>query len=397
MQKYRLTIFSCFLSYIVQAVIINFAPLLFLTFQDEFDIKLEQITLLVTLNFVTQLLTDLASSKFIHKIGYRKGMLLAHGFAFTGMVLLTFLPNILGGFVGLLIPVIIYAMGGGLLEVLVSPIVEACPTKNKAGIMSLMHSFYCWGVVATVLLSTGFFVWFGISNWRFMALVWALLPLTCFILFLKVPIYHINPEGEDKPNYKELFTQKIFLVMLVLMLCAGASELAVAQWASTFAETALGLDKTMGDLLGVCGFSLTMAIARMGYAKFSERLPLKKAMLSCVVLCIISYLMIGLSSSAVVGLIGCILCGFSVGLFWPGTFSLATVSVKGCSTTMFALLALAGDMGCTSGPTVVGLVAGLTQNGFKGGILASVVFPILLLVGLLLLGKTKDSSENIKH
>lgn len=397
MQKYRLTIFSCFLSYIVQAVIINFAPLLFLTFQDEFDIKLEQITLLVTLNFVTQLLTDLASSKFIHKIGYRKGMLLAHAFAFTGMVLLTFLPNILGGFVGLLIPVIIYAMGGGLLEVLVSPIVEACPTKNKAGIMSLMHSFYCWGVVATVLLSTGFFVWFGISNWRFMALVWALLPLTCFILFLKVPIYHINPEGEDKPNYKELFTQKIFLVMLVLMLCAGASELAVAQWASTFAETALGLDKTMGDLLGVCGFSLTMAIARMGYAKFSERLPLKKAMLSCVVLCIISYLMIGLSSSAVVGLIGCILCGFSVGLFWPGTFSLATVSVKGCSTTMFALLALAGDMGCTSGPTVVGLVAGLTQNGFKGGILASVVFPILLLVGLLLLGKTKDSSENIKH
>ena len=397
MQKYRLTIFSCFLSYIVQAMIINFAPLLFLTFQDEFDIKLEQITLLVTLNFVTQLLTDLASSKFIHKIGYRKGMLLAHALAFTGMVLLTFLPNILGGFVGLLIPVIIYAMGGGLLEVLVSPIVEACPTKNKAGIMSLMHSFYCWGVVATVLLSTGFFVWFGISNWRFMALVWALLPLTCFILFLKAPIYQINPEGEDKPNYKELFTQKIFLVMLVLMLCAGASELAVAQWASTFAETALGLDKTMGDLLGVCGFSLTMAIARMGYAKFSERLPLKKAMLFCVVLCIISYLMIGLSSSAVVGLIGCILCGFSVGLFWPGTFSLATVSVKGCSTTMFALLALAGDMGCSSGPTVVGLVAGLTQNGFKGGILASIVFPILLLVGLLLLGKTKDPSENIKH
>lgn len=397
MQKYRLTIFSCFLSYIVQAMIINFAPLLFLTFQDEFDIKLEQITLLVTLNFVTQLLTDLVSSKFIHKIGYRKGMLLAHALAFTGMVLLTFLPNILGGFVGLLIPVIIYAMGGGLLEVLVSPIVEACPTKNKAGIMSLMHSFYCWGVVATVLLSTGFFVWFGISNWRFMALVWALLPLVCFILFLKVPIYQINPESEDKPNYKELFTQKIFLVMLVLMLCAGASELAVAQWASTFAETALGLDKTMGDLLGVCGFSLTMAIARMGYAKFSERLPLKKAMLFCVVLCIISYLMIGLSSSAVVGLIGCILCGFSVGLFWPGTFSLATVSVKGCSTTMFALLALAGDMGCSSGPTVVGLVAGLAQNGFKGGILASIVFPILLLVGLLLLGKTKDPSENIKH
>ena len=396
MQKYRLTIFSCFLSYIVQAVIINFAPLLFLTFQDEFDIKLEQITLLVTINFVVQLLTDLASSKFIHKIGYRKGMLLAHAFAFTGLFSLTFLPNILGGFVGLLIPVIIYALGGGLLEVLVSPIVEACPTKNKAGIMSLMHSFYCWGVVATVIFSTGFFVLCGINNWRYMSLIWALIPLVCFILFLKAPIYQINPEGEDKPNYKELFSQRIFVVMLLLMVCSGASELAVAQWASSFAETALKLDKTMGDLLGVCGFSLTMAIARMGYAKFSERLPLKKAMLFCVVLCIISYLMIGLSSSAVVGLIGCILCGFSVGLFWPGTFSLATVSVKGCSTTMFALLALAGDMGCSSGPTVVGLVAGMTESGFRGGILAAVVFPILLLVGLLLLSKTKVPSQNLE-
>ena len=207
---------------------------------------------------------------------------------------------------------------------------------------------------------------------------------------------YILPEGEDKPNYKQLFSQRIFIMMLILMVCSGASELAVAQWASSFAETALKLDKTMGDLLGVCGFSLTMAIARMGYAKFSERLPLKKAMLFCVVLCIISYLMIGLSSSAVVGLIGCIICGFSVGLFWPGTFSLATVSVKGCSTTMFALLALAGDMGCSSGPTVVGLVAGMTESGFRGGILAAVVFPILLLVGLLLLSKTKDPSQNLE-
>lgn len=396
MQRYRLTIFSCFLSYIVQAVIINFAPLLFLTFQDEFDVKIEQITLLVTLNFVVQLLTDLASSRFIHKIGYRMGMLLAHVFCFLGLVSLTFLPNILGGFIGLLIPVIIYAIGGGLLEVLVSPIVEACPTKNKAGLMSLMHSFYCWGVVATVLLSTGFFVLFGIENWRWMSIIWAVIPFVCFLLFLKVPIFPINPDGEDKPNYKELFSQRVFVMMLILMVCSGASELAVAQWASTFAEKALELDKTMGDLLGVCGFSLTMAFARVAYAKFSEKLPLRKAMIFSVMLCIISYLMIGLSNSAVVGLIGCIVCGFSVGLFWPGTFSLATVSVKGCSTTMFALLALAGDMGCSSGPTVVGFVAGMTENGFRGGILAAVIFPILLLVGLVVLGKTKDPANELR-
>lgn len=391
---YKLTIFSCFLSYVVQAIVINFAPLLFLTFQSEFGIPIEQITLLVTLNFIVQLLTDLASSKFIHKIGYRKGMLLAHALSVIGLASLTFLPDILSGFPGLLISVMIYAVGGGLLEVLVSPIVEGCPTKNKAGIMSLMHSFYCWGTVFAVLVSTGFFVAFGIENWRYITLLWAVIPVICFFLFLKAPIYPINEENDDKPNYKELLSQKAFIILFIIMICAGASEQAVAQWTSTFAESTLHLDKTVGDLLGVCGFAVMMGLSRLIYAKLSEKLPMKRTMMFSAVLCIVSYLLVGLTDSSLCGLIGCILCGFSVGLFWPGTFSLATASIKGCGTTMFALLALAGDMGCSAGPTVVGFVSGIANNDFKSGILAAVLFPLILFICLLFLKKSVNTDNN---
>ena len=390
-QSYKLTIFSCFLSYVVQAIVINFAPLLFLTFQSEFDIPIEQITLLVTLNFIVQLLTDLASSKFIHKIGYRKGMLAAHALSVAGMVLLTFLPNALGGFPGLLIAVMVYAVGGGLLEVLVSPIVEGCPTKNKAGIMSLMHSFYCWGAVFAVLVSTGFFAIFGIENWRYITLLWAVIPAICFILFLKAPIYPISEDGDDKPNYKELLSQKSFIIMFIIMICGGASEQAVAQWTSTFMEGTLHLDKTMGDLLGVCGFAVMMGLSRVIYAKFSEKLPMKPAMMFSTVLCVFSYLLIAITDQPLFGLIGCVLCGFAVGLFWPGTFSLATAGIKGCGTTMFALLALAGDMGCSLGPTVVGFVTGISNGGFKTGILVAVVFPLILFACLSMLKKTDNT------
>lgn len=390
-QSYKLTIFSCFLSYVVQAIVINFAPLLFLTFQSEFDIPIEQITLLVTLNFIVQLLTDLASSKFIHKIGYRKGMLAAHALSVAGMVLLTFLPNALGGFPGLLIAVMVYAVGGGLLEVLVSPIVEGCPTKNKAGIMSLMHSFYCWGAVFAVLVSTGFFAIFGIENWRYITLLWAVIPAICFILFLKAPIYPISEDEDDKPNYKELLSQKAFIIMFIIMICSGASEQAVAQWTSTFMEGTLHLDKTMGDLLGVCGFAVMMGLSRVIYAKFSEKLPMKPAMMFSTVLCVFSYLLIAITDQPLFGLIGCVLCGFAVGLFWPGTFSLATAGIKGCGTTMFALLALAGDMGCSLGPTVVGFVTGISRGGFKTGILVAVVFPLILFACLSMLKKTDNT------
>ena len=388
------TILACFIGYISQAIIVNFAPLLFLTFSETYQIPLEQITLLISINFVTQLLTDLIASEYVQKLGYRKAILLAHILCATGLFSMAFLPDLIPGFAGLLISTMIYAVGGGLLEVLVSPIVESCPSKNKAGIMSLLHSFYCWGVVATVLLSTAFFVFVGIEHWRLLSCLFALVPFFNIFFFAFVPLYPIGEEENDKPNYKKLFSQKVFWLMLLMMICAGASELSVAQWVSSFAESALAVDKTTGDLLGACGFAVTMGIARVLYAKFSETIPMKYATMGCAVLCIVSYLIIGLSPDPVLSLVGCIICGFSVGIFWPGTFSLATESVKFGGTTMFALLALSGDLGCSTGPSVAGFMATVFGGNLQRGILCSVIFPIILLVCLFFL-KPKAKNTGI--
>ncbi len=385
--NHKHTIAACFIGYISQAIIVNFAPLLFLTFSESYGIPLEKITLLITFNFVTQLATDLIASRYVQKIGYRKAILLAHFFCAFGLCSLAFLPELIDSFTGLLISTVIYAVGGGLLEVLVSPIVESCPSKNKAGIMSLLHSFYCWGVVATVLLSTGFFVLFGTDDWKVLACLFALIPFSNIFFFASVPLYPIGEEDNDRPNYKKLFSQKVFWLMLLMMVCAGASELAVAQWASSFAESALQVDKTTGDLLGACGFAVTMGIARVLYAKFSEKIPMKYATMFCSLLCIASYLMIGLSSDPLIALIGCIVCGFSVGIFWPGTFSLATESVKFGGTTMFALLALSGDTGCSSGPSLAGFMAAVFGGNLQKGILCAIIFPVILLFCLFFLKK----------
>ena len=385
--NHKHTVAACFIGYISQAIIVNFAPLLFLTFSGTYGIPLEQITLLITLNFGVQLLTDLVASKYAHKIGYRKCIVAAHLFCALGLISMTILPEILPPLAGLLIAVSLYAVGGGLLEVLVSPIVESCPMKNKPGVMSLLHSFYCWGVVATVLFSTGFFVVFGIENWKILSVILALVPLTNMFFFTAVPLYPIGDAENDEPNYKKLFTQKIFWLMLIMMVCAGASELAVAQWASSFAEKGLHVDKTTGDLLGACGFAVTMGISRVLYAKFSEKIPMKYATMASALLCIASYIMIGLSPTPVVGLIGCILCGFSVGVFWPGTFSLAAESVKFGGTTMFALLALAGDLGCSAGPSVAGFMTGVCGGNLQYGILCAVIFPVVMLFSLFFLKK----------
>jgi MFS family permease len=387
--NHKHTITACFVGYICQAIIVNFAPLLFLTFSNTYHIPLEQITLLITVNFGVQLITDLIASRYAHRLGYRKSIIAAHLFCGLGLVSMAFLPDMMSPLVGLLIACSLYAIGGGLLEVLVSPIVESCPSQNKAGIMSLLHSFYCWGVVATVLISTGFFVLFGIENWKILSVLFALVPFANVFFFALVPLYPIGDAENDEPNYKKLFTQKIFWLMLIMMICAGASELAVAQWASSFAEKGLQVDKTTGDLLGACGFAVMMGLARVLYAKFSEKISMKIATMASAALCIVSYLMIGLSPSPAIGLIGCMICGFAVGVFWPGTFSLAAESVKYGGTTMFALLALAGDLGCSVGPTVAGFMSGVFGGNLQLGILCAVLFPTVMLISVCFLKKSK--------
>ena len=339
-QKYQKTIYACFVGYIVQAIVNNFVPLLFLTFEKSYHIPLSQITMLITINFGIQLLVDLLSAGFVDRIGYRVSVVLAHVFAAIGLVGLVLLPEIMpNAFAGLLIAVFIYALGGGLIEVLISPIVESCPTDNKEKAMSLLHSFYCWGHVGVVLLSTVFFGIFGIANWKILACIWALIPVINAFVFAKAPIAPLIEEGESGMTMLDLCKSKVFWVMMLMMLCAGASEQAVSQWASTFAEKGLGVTKTIGDLAGPMTFAILMGSSRAFYGKFCHKIDLDRFMLGSSVLCIFSYLLIAASPIPFLSLVGCGICGLSVGIMWPGTFSKASVALKNGGTAMFALLA----------------------------------------------------------
>lgn len=391
--EYNKTVRSCFVAYIVQAIVNNFVPLLFLTFQRTYDIPLSQITMLITFNFGVQLLVDLLSVSFVDRLGYRFCMVLAHILSAAGLIFLTVLPEILpSAFAGILTAVMIYAIGGGLLEVLVSPVVESCPSDNKEKAMSMLHSFYCWGHVGVVLISTVFFSAFGIANWKILAVLWAIVPLVNAAAFTKVPIRSLMEEGETGLSLKELLTMKTFWILLIMMICAGASEQGVSQWASTLAEKGLGITKTAGDLAGPMAFAVLMGASRAFYGKYGDRISLDRFMVLSSVLCILSYLGISLLKVPQLSLICCALCGLSVGIMWPGTFSKASAALPKGGTAMFALLALGGDVGCSGGPTLVGFVSELAGDNLKKGILAGVIFPVLLLLGVVLCRREKEAA-----
>lgn len=382
--NYQKTIYACFTGYIVQAIVNNFVPLLFITFENTYHIPLSQITMLITLNFGIQLLVDLLSAGFVDKIGYRTSIVLAHLFSAAGLGALIILPDLLpNAFVGLLSAVVLYAIGGGLIEVLISPIMESCPTDNKEKAMSLLHSFYCWGHVGVVLLSTIFFRIFGIESWKLLSAIWVMIPLINGWVFLKAPIAPLTEEGEAGLSITALFREKIFWVFLLMMMCAGASEQSVSQWASTFAEKGLGVSKTIGDLTGPMAFAVLMGSARAFYGKYGDRINLDRFMMGSGILCCLSYLCISLSPSPMLSLAGCALCGLSVGIMWPGTFSKASASIRNGGTAMFALMALAGDLGCSGGPTLVGFLSSMASDNLKAGILTAILFPVLLILGIL--------------
>lgn len=388
--NFRHTIFASYTGYFVQAIINNFAPLLFLTFQNSFGFTYRQISLLIVINFAVQLIVDLASAGFIDKIGYRKCIVAAHFLAAAGLVCLGNLPFLLpNAYLAVIISILIYATGSGLIEVIISPLVEACPTENKSASMSLLHSFYCWGQMSVVALSTLFFVAIGITHWRILAVLWAVIPFANAFYLLLVPFPKILDEYEGI-GLKGLFKTKMFLVCAVIMFCAGACELAMSQWASAFAESALSVTKTMGDLLGPCMFAALMGTVRVIYAKLSEKVSLKVFMLGSAVLCIISYLLTSLSPSPLLSLIGCGICGFSVGVMWPGTFSLATKKIPQGGTAMFAMLALFGDLGCATGPAVVGNLTSTFGDDLSKGMIFAVAFPVLL---VLMMGMMNDKNK----
>lgn len=380
--NYRKTMYACFVGYIVQAIVNNFLPLLFVTFRSEYGIPLSQITLLVALNFAVQLAVDMLSAVFIDRIGCRASVVIAHICAAAGLIMLAFLPDITPDpFAGILASVFVYAIGGGIIEVIISPIIEGCPTDNKEKAMSLLHSFYCWGHMGVVLLSTAFFALFGTENRKVLTLIWAVIPIVNAAVFSRAPIFPLNGGDGSGLSLKQLFRSKTFLLMMLMMVCAGASEQAVSQWASAFAEQGLGVSKTTGDLAGPMSFALLMGLSRLIYGKYGERIDLDRFIAFSSALCIASYLCIALLPVPALGLAGCAVCGFSVGILWPGTYSKASAMIKDGGTAMFAMLALAGDVGCSGGPALAGFVSDACGGDLKKGILAAVVFPVLMLVG----------------
>jgi len=388
MKSYTHTVNASYVGYITQAIVNNFAPLLFLTFQRSYAIPLSKITLLVTFNFAIQLLVDFVSAKFVDRIGYRVSIVAAHLFAAVGLAGLGLFPGLFADpFVGLLLAVFFYAIGGGIIEVLISPIVEACPSESKSAAMSLLHSFYCWGHVFVVVASTVFFAFAGIASWKILACAWAVVPLANAFYFTQVPIAKLTEDGEGL-SIRKLASMKIFWVFVLLMVCAGASEQAMSQWASAFAESGLRVSKTVGDLAGPCLFAIMMGVARVFYSRLSERIDLERFMAWGGGFCVAGYLLAAFAPHPILSLVGSAIVGFSVGIFWPGTFSIASRKCPKGGTAMFALLALAGDLGCSGGPTVVGFVSNAFSGNLKAGFLAAIVFPVLLIFGLKLSKKT---------
>lgn len=409
MPNYKKTLYASYLGYITQAIVNNLAPLLFLTFQRQFSVSLAKIALLITVNFGVQILTDLAACKFVDRIGYKPCIVAAHIFTTIGLIGMGTLPFLIpNAFIGLLIATCTNAIGGGLIEVLVSPIVEALPGDEKASAMSLLHSFYCWGHVAVVVLSTLYFRIAGMENWFYLPIIWAIIPLCNVFLFLTSPIRTLTEEHEAIP-LKSLFTKQAFIVLLLLMICAGASEQAMSQWSSLFAEAGLGVSKTVGDLLGPCAFALLMGTSRAIYGNLGGKWNLERTMIASSILCIFSYLVAVFSSNPLLSLLGCSLCGLSVGILWPGTFSLSTKHFPTGGTALFAILALGGDIGCATGPGFVGFISDLvktkrltftttlfetqtlTQIGLKSGLLFAIVFPIVMVLGVWCLLRRRDA------
>lgn len=382
---YRKTLLACYLGFVTQAIAANFAPLLFLKFHSDYGIPLGQIALISTVFFLTQLIMDVLCAKFVDRIGYRVCVVASSLCFSAGLAGLAFLPELFPSpFAGILTSVVIYAVGSGLLEVLGSPIVEACPFEHKESVMSLLHSFYCWGAVGVVVVSTAFFAVFGIERWKWLACLWALLPLYNTYNFATCPIEPLVEEGKGM-GIRGLLKVPVFWLAIVLMVCAGASELTMAQWASAYAESAIGLSKTMGDLTGPCLFAAAMGISRVLYGKYGEGIALTGFMLGSGLLCLVCYLTASLSGNPVMGLVGCIVCGFSVGILWPGTISISSGRMPYGGTAMFALLAMAGDLGGAFGPSLAGAVSQRFGNNLQKGMLAGSVFPLVLVVCVLLL------------
>lgn len=408
--SYKHTLRACYVGYITQAIVNNLAPILFIIFQKQFHISFEEIGRLILINFATQTVADIIAIKYVDKLGYRKSAILAHIFCAVGLIGLSILPKLMASpYIGLVIAVMIYALGGGILEVLVSPIVESIPGNEKAAAMSLLHSFYCWGQMGVVLVTTILLKLMGNDKWTIIPVIWAIIPIYNGFKFIKVPLMKPLPQEEQVP-IKVLIKSKQILVAFMLMLCAGASELTMSQWSSIFAEKGLNVQKIIGDIAGPCMFAIFMGTGRTLYGIWGSKINLRNALFGSGILCIACYIITVISPWPVLSLVACAISGISVSLMWPGTFSLSAKMHPTGGTAMFGMLAIFGDLGASIGPWLAGLISDMAQKstkiievgkvyninidqlGLKSGLFVATIFPIILVVGILLM---KDKKREI--
>ncbi len=384
---------ASYVAFIVQAINNNIAPLLFVVFHFQFNIPIAQLGLLAALNFGVQLLTDVVAMFVVDKIGYRKPIVIANALSALGLALLAVLPMIMDPFAGICIAIIIYAMGGGLIEVLASPIIEHLPTPKeaKASSMAMLHSFYCWGQLLVVVVTTLLIAQFGREHWMWLPLMWAVIPLINTLIFARVPLPQTVAE-DQRMSLKEMVGTPLFLSALVLMLTGGAAELTMVQWSSFFAEQGIGVSKETGDLLGIGLFSILMGVTRFSFGIWGHKLDLAKLLMLSSFGAGLCYIVAATSSVAIVSLLACALCGMMIALLWPGTMSLTAARFPYGAAAMFGVLALAGDAGGTLGPAAVGVLAdfasgplsalaavlpGDNGSGLRTGILLSAIVPFV--------------------
>lgn len=394
-RSYGKTRIACYVGYTVQAIINNFLPILFIVFQEKYDLNYEQLGRIVFINFFIQIFADFLTPKIVKYIGYKGSAILCHGLAAFGLILVSILPNIIPDFyASLVIAVAFYAFGSGIIEVVISPMIEMLPLGKKGANMAFLHSFYCWGQAFTVLGTTALIFLLGFESWTLVPLAWAIVPLANMFFFMTVPV--IEPEsGEDKKTAKDMFKSREFFCFVVFMVCAGASEIAMSSWASMFAQKGLNVSKTVGDLLGPCAFAIFMGSGRIIGGVLSGRISYRKMIIFNNILCVGCYLGAALLKNPFLALIACAVCGFAVSISWPGTFSLAATRFPHGGTLMFSILALCGDLGCSSGPWLLGTVADITN--LNTGFIVSCIFPIAMLIVAIFVLKEKDCklSEDI--
>ncbi len=385
--NFRHTKLACYIGSFSQAIVCNFMPLLFVIFNQDYKIALYLVTLLATVNFVMQFTMDFVSLFFIDRVSYRTTIITAHLLAGAGFLVLGLIvPNAEHIYAAIIFSVLLFSAGGGIFEVLISPIMEACPSDNKAASMSFLHSMYGFGCVAVIIITNVLLFVFGKENWYQIAIIWAVIPLLNALYFFFVPINKVVENNERMPMHK-LIKRKSFLIFFLIMFCSGATEIAMSQWASAFAESSLGISKALGDILGPCIFALMLAFSRVLYSKLANRINLAKYLLFCGIATVFLYIFAAVLPFRFAAITACGLCGFTAGIMWPGTISLAAKTYPTGGAAMFGLFALAGDLGCTLGPTTVGMVSSAFGGDLRTGLLISCVFPILLVGGVSLLMK----------